>query len=118
VSSFSLVAAALLLAGVSAAARAQDSGGDESRGKQLYVDDGCYECHGYVGQGSSVAGPRVATLSMSFDNFTRQLRRPANEMPPYGETALTDQDAADIYAYLRSIPAPKETAKDIPLLNR
>jgi hypothetical protein len=38
-------------------------------------------------------------------------------MPPYSAKALPDQDLADIYAFLKSIPMPPK-GKDIPLLNK
>jgi cytochrome c len=37
-------------------------------------------------------------------------------MPPYEEPVLSDRDAADIYAFLRSLPPPP-SASSIPLLN-
>ena len=37
-------------------------------------------------------------------------------MPPYTETVLSNQELADIYAYLRSIP-PAPDFRTIPLLN-
>jgi cytochrome c len=37
-------------------------------------------------------------------------------MPPYEAAILSDQDAADLYAYLRQMPAPRDP-KTIPLLN-
>jgi cytochrome c1 len=37
-------------------------------------------------------------------------------MPPYTEKTVSDQELADIYAYLKSLPEPPK-AKDIPLLN-
>ena len=37
------------------AAPAQPTG-DPQRGKALFVADGCYQCHGYVGQGSIRTG--------------------------------------------------------------
>jgi cytochrome c1 len=37
-------------------------------------------------------------------------------MPPYTEKVVTDQELADIYAFLKSLPEPSK-AKDIPLLN-
>jgi mono/diheme cytochrome c family protein len=91
--------------------------GDVGRGKQIFVADGCFECHGYVGQGARAMGPRVGPMALPFEAFLAQLRSPFNEMPPYTEPVLSDQDAANIFAYLKAIPAPK-AAKDIPLLNR
>ena len=37
-------------------------------------------------------------------------------MPAYIDKVITDAELVDIWAYLKSMPAPK-TAKDIPLLN-
>jgi hypothetical protein len=37
-------------------------------------------------------------------------------MPPYEAKVLPDQDVADIYAFVKQLPAPRD-AKDIPLLN-
>jgi len=38
-------------------------------------------------------------------------------MPPYREAVLSDDDLSDLYAYLQSIPQPKD-AKDLPLLQQ
>jgi mono/diheme cytochrome c family protein len=38
-------------------------------------------------------------------------------MPSFSAEVLTDKDAADIHAFLRSLPGPRP-AKDIPLLNQ
>jgi hypothetical protein len=38
-------------------------------------------------------------------------------MPPYEPGVLSDQDAANIYAFLQVLPEP-QAAKDIPLLNQ
>jgi len=40
-----------------------------------------------------------------------------NDMPAYKEQVLSDQDVADIHAYLSSLPGPRP-AKDFPLLNQ
>jgi mono/diheme cytochrome c family protein len=100
-------------------ARAQDSApaGNADKGKQLFAADGCYECHGYVGQGSVTAGVRIAPMALPFDAFKQQLRSPSNEMPPYTEAVLSDASAADIYAFLKTIQPPAQAAKDIPILN-
>jgi mono/diheme cytochrome c family protein len=120
--SFRSVMAAVVAAGImgSGAALAQQTppAGDAGRGKQLYDADGCFECHGYVGQGSRMSGPRVAPMDMPYEFFVHRIRFPSNEMPPYAVAALPDADLADIYAFLRSIPRPQQAAKDIPLLNR
>jgi mono/diheme cytochrome c family protein len=91
------------------AAHAQDA----DRGKHLFMADGCYECHGTVGQGG--AAPRLAPDPFPATALSAYIRQPAGVMPPYAQTVLSDQDAADIQTYLASIPRPA-ALKDIPLL--
>ena len=93
------------------AAFAQNPAGDAAKGKMLYMKDGCYECHGTVGQGGT--GPRLAprTASLAY------VRRPAGQMPPYTAKVLPDADLADVLAYLMTIQAPPP-AKSIAILNR
>jgi mono/diheme cytochrome c family protein len=102
----------LLGAALPGLSRAQNA----ENGKRLFVKDGCYECHGYAGQGT-VAGARLAPPVLDAKGMTRYVRRPAGAMPAFTDKVLTDQDVADIYAYLKSLPGPKPV-KDIPLLNQ
>jgi cytochrome c1 len=37
-------------------------------------------------------------------------------MPPFRAKIMSDQELADVWAYIKSIPEPKPV-KDIPLLN-
>ena len=106
-----LLAAALL---ISAPAFAQQSG-DVANGKNHFDNDGCWQCHGYGGQGAALTGPRIARTALTFDQFLNQLRHPANAMPPFEAPIVPDATARDIYAYLESMPKPPE-AKDIPML--
>jgi ubiquinol-cytochrome c reductase cytochrome c subunit len=85
-------------------------------GKRLFVKDGCYQCHGYQGQGGA-AGPRLAPRPIVLAALTAYVRHPTGQMPPYTSKVLSDADLADIHAYLSSIPAPPP-AKSIPLLNQ
>jgi mono/diheme cytochrome c family protein len=104
-------------------ARAQQSSdtppnGNAQNGKKLFMSDGCYECHGRLGQGAAQTGAaRIGPPLLSFEGFQNYVRKPTNQMPPYASKALPDQDLADIYAYLKSIPMPPK-GKDIPLLNK
>jgi ubiquinol-cytochrome c reductase cytochrome c subunit len=86
-------------------------------GKKVYVADGCYQCHGYQGQGAGTTGPKLAPQPLALEDFTHQLRRPRDTMPVYTAVVLPDADLQDIYAYLQSIPKAK-TVAEIPLLNR
>ena len=103
--------AAALLFGNAAAAEPS-----AANGRVLYVKVGCYQCHGYQGQGGA-AGPRIAPEPLPFDGLAAFVRTSSGEMPPYTETILSDGDLADIYAYLQSIPRPPALA-DVPLLKQ
>jgi mono/diheme cytochrome c family protein len=89
--------------------------GNADNGKKLFVKDGCYECHGYVGQGTK-DGARIGPPVLNLQALIRYVRHPAGAMPAFTEKVLPDADLTDIYAYLRSIPPPK-AIKDIPLLD-
>jgi mono/diheme cytochrome c family protein len=87
-------------------------------GKKLFTSDGCYECHGFQGQGATQTGAaRIGPPILPLEEFLSYVRHPANQMPPYSAKAVSDQDLTDIYAYLKSIPLPPK-GKDIPLLNK
>lgn len=89
--------------------------GNVEKGKQLYAAYGCYECHGYQGQGS-VQGARLAPNPIPLTAFTAYVRSPSGEMPPYTQKVISDQDLADIHAFLKSLPQPPNV-KNIPLLH-
>ena len=102
-----------------ACVQAQDApNGDAGKGKQLWLADGCSYCHGTVGQGGGgrSAGLRIAHQPLPFEAFLNQVRRPADEMPVYVESVLSNQDVADIFAYIRSLPPPPDL-KSIRILN-
>ncbi len=105
-----------ILSIIAVAASAQTPAGDSARGKKIYESDGCYECHGHEAQGG-IAGPRIAPGPVPFAAFSKYLRQPTGQMPPYTKKVASDQDLADIHAFLRTIPQPP-SAKSIPLLNK
>jgi ubiquinol-cytochrome c reductase cytochrome c subunit len=108
------LAAAFVMA--SFVAQAQAPAGDAARGKSLYMKNMCYTCHGTVGQGGERgSGGRIAPNPFPWEAFAHAVRRPRDVMPRYAVEHVSDQDLADIYAYVASIkPGPK--ASDIPLL--
>jgi mono/diheme cytochrome c family protein len=89
--------------------------GNVENGKRIFNKNGCYECHGREGQGSTMTGPRIAPNPVPFDVLTRYVRKPTGEMPPYTDKVVSDQELADIYAFLQSRSHPP-AAKSIPLL--
>jgi mono/diheme cytochrome c family protein len=90
----------------SAAAQDSEPRGNPQSGRQLFESKGCYSCHGFVGQGSR-EGPRL-TPALAFPAFVVQLRTPRAIMPPYEQALVSDQQAADIHAYLASLPKPPD----------
>lgn len=90
--------------------------GNAANGKKLFVTYGCYQCHGYVGQGAST-GPRIGPPPLSLAFLISYVRHPTGQMPPYTEKVVPDQDLTDIFAYLKSMPTPVR-ASSIPLLNQ
>jgi len=89
--------------------------GNAANGRKLYEKDGCYECHGYNGQGG--AGARIAPKVMSTANLIKYVRHPSGTMPPYTAKVASDQDLADIRAFLATMPEPPPL-KSIPILNQ
>jgi ubiquinol-cytochrome c reductase cytochrome c subunit len=75
-------------------------------GRKLFVSYGCYQCHGYEGQGSSATGPRLGPRPLPLASFSRYIRRPTGQMPPYTTKVVSDSDLAKIHAFLEARPAP------------
>ena len=88
--------------------------GSAQNGKKIFESYGCYQCHGHAGQGG--AGARIAPRPIPFAAFSKYVRQPAGEMPPYTAKVVSEQELADIYAFLQSIPQPP-AATSIALLN-
>jgi mono/diheme cytochrome c family protein len=134
----SLIVAALL---VTAALQAQGRGGgaapknnpaptspvtgSAANGKSLYYSFGCYACHGFNGE--TGARPFVGNwgnlaTEQGFVAFLRGRANvapivPSTSMPNFGEGSLSDKQAKDIYAYIRSFKSSAGELKDAPTLN-
>jgi mono/diheme cytochrome c family protein len=89
------------------------------KGKTLFVQHGCWQCHGFRGQGSvaSSGGKVLAPNPLTWEAFSAFVRSTNRAMPPFSETILSNGDLADIYAYLQSMPKTADY-KTIPLLNQ
>ena len=100
------------------AAAAAANPGNTANGERLFQKDGCYECHGLEGQGSSSTGAsRLGPPRIPLSAFMAYVREPSGEMPPYTRKALSDKDLEEIYNFLKSVPLPPP-AKSISLLNQ
>lgn len=82
-------------------------------GHELFLQNGCYLCHGTVGQGG--VGPAIGVDVLPFVAISNYVRAPSGEMPPFSTRVLSDADLQDIYAYLTSLPQP-QAPDSIPLL--
>jgi len=92
--------------------------GNAETGKKIFTKAGCYECHGREGQGAAQAsGPRIGPSQRFIRPFIKYVRQPTGQMPPYTSAVISDQELADIYAYLQSRPMATPS-KEIPLLNQ
>ncbi|MDQ6684200.1 MAG: cytochrome c [Pseudomonadota bacterium] len=113
--SLSCIGAVLaLLTGGGAAA--QTAAADAELGRQLYMSNGCYSCHGTVGQGGErSAGPRIAPGPYPLEAFRIFVRSPRESMPRYDPKFLSDAQLEAIHRYLVSLPRGP-AAKDITLL--
>ncbi len=90
--------------------------GNADNGKKLFSKFGCYECHGYQGQGGA-AGAKLAPKPIAATALIAYVRHPSLTMPPYTAKVASDAELTDIRAYLASVPAPPPL-KNIPLLNQ
>jgi ubiquinol-cytochrome c reductase cytochrome c subunit len=91
---------------------------DAAKGKIAFTQHGCWQCHGFAGQGSVATseGRVIARTQLPLDGFKAFVRTTNGQMPPFRAAVLSDDELDDIYAYLQSLPAPKAVS-DIPLLN-
>jgi mono/diheme cytochrome c family protein len=105
----SIVAAQGRGAGGGAAAANLDNG------KKVFAAQRCEGCHGAQGQGGTgqLAGPQIAPPPTDLAAFTRQVRKPNDQMPPFTEQQVSDADLKDVFAYLTSLK-PGSAAAQAP----
>lgn len=98
--------------------------GNAVEGKKLFFNYSCYSCHGYNGEGQQPFVGKWGNLQTEagFIAFLR-LRgdrassSPSTSMPNFPEKTLSDKQAKDIYAYIRTFTSHSPEVKDIPTLN-
>ena len=103
-----------LVAGAAVAVAAVQGNSPAEQGREEYIELGCYQCHGYQGQGGP--GGRLAPKPIALENFIRIVRRPPNVMPAYSPAVLSEEQLERMHAYLESIPQPPEVST-LPLLS-
>lgn len=118
---YKMIAAGVILIATAAFGQAT---GDAETGKQLYYDHACYGCHGYGGIGRRNIANNVSGIMVSEQVFITYLRGradmnpefPTQSMPNYAEGSLSDDEARDIYAYIRTLKDNPPEIEDIPAL--
>jgi mono/diheme cytochrome c family protein len=83
--------------------------GSAEAGKRLFASAGCVGCHGAQGQGTA-AGAQIAPPPLELPAMVRYVRQPSGKMPPFSSSTVSDENLADIYAFLKSVASPTETA--------
>jgi mono/diheme cytochrome c family protein len=99
--------------------------GNASLGKALFLSYGCYACHGYNGEtGARPFVGRWGNLGteQAFLTFLRGRANvapviPSSSMPNFSENTMSDRQAKDIYAYIRTFKSTAVDPKDSPTLS-
>jgi mono/diheme cytochrome c family protein len=109
------------------AAEPDSQSGDPARGKLLYYAHGCYECHGFNGEtGARNLVGTGSPIVQDRDTFIAFLRLRANvtpmvpsaAMPSFPPTTLSDAQARDIFAYVRTFVLHSPDPRQIPALQK
>ncbi len=99
--------------------------GNTATGKKLFYSYGCYACHGYNGETgyrAFVGNWGHLANEQEFITFLRQRVNvapvvPSDRMPNFSANVMSDKQAKDIYAYIRTFKSSAPPLKDIPTLN-
>jgi mono/diheme cytochrome c family protein len=106
-------AAALIAVTLAAQPPSETVVGDAARGQPLFADTfNCYACHGFDAQSGE---RRLVPMNYTQEGFITFVQNsPLPNMPPFPDASA--QQLADIYAYIRTIPADAPAVNDLPLL--
>jgi len=101
--------------------------GNAVTGKKLYYDHACYSCHGFNGEtGARPFVPNWPANLATERSFTAFLRgranvapvQPSTSMPNYPVESVSDAQAKDIYAYIRSFKSAPPPVEKIPVMSQ
>ena len=108
-----LASGAFVAISLSAQQQSQAVVGDAVRGQPLYADTfNCYACHGFDAQSGE---RRLVPLNYTQEGFITFVQSsPLPNMPAFPDASA--QQLADIYVYIRTIPADAPALGDVPLL--
>ena len=80
--------------------------GNPANGQNLFFSLGCNVCHGDQGEG--LVGPTIAMTIVPLDRVIQQYREPLEAMTEFPPDQVSDEDIADIFAWLQTVPRPPE----------
>jgi cytochrome c55X len=85
-----------------------------AEGRQLYLTNGCYACHGLEAQGR--LGPSLVLTTKTDDQLFERIinGKPGTAMAP-NRTKMTEQEIRAVIAYLRSLRQSRPGSPDRPL---
>jgi mono/diheme cytochrome c family protein len=99
--------------------------GNAVTGKKLYSEHLCYSCHGFNGEtGARTFVPNWPANLATERSFVAFLRgranvapvQPSTSMPNYPVESLSDSQAKDVYAYIRSFTSTPPPIEKIPTM--
>lgn len=85
--------------------------GNPINGQNLFFAMGCNVCHGDRGEG--LVGPTIAMTVVPLDRVIEQYREPLEAMTAFPPDQISDEEIADIYAWLQTVERPP-VAQEIP----
>lgn len=100
--------------------------GNAANGKALYYNYSCYGCHGFNGETGARAFVGNWTTNLATEeNFIKFLRgranvaplTPSTSMPNFAQSTMSDRQAKDIYAYIRTFKSNAPPLQNISTLN-
>jgi mono/diheme cytochrome c family protein len=74
-------------------------------GQRVY-EDKCSRCHGAEARGSGKA-PQLVPFGWSYEQALKLVRDPECDMPPMSPAEVSDEQVAQIVAYLKTIKPPQ-----------
>ena len=80
--------------------------GNAANGQSLFFEMGCNVCHGDRGEG--LVGPTIAMTVVPLDRVITQYREPLEAMTAFPPDQVSDEEIADIYAWLQTVPRPPD----------
>ena len=101
--------------------------GNAVTGKKLYYDHACYSCHGFNGETGARPfvpnWPANLATERSFIAFLRGRAnmapvQPSTAMPNYPVESMSDAQARDVYAFIRSFKSAPPPIEKIPVMSQ